>query len=138
MGDVYIDASHKTFKAEASLANSQYYLVKLGTNHNEVNLPTADSDIPIGVNTGKAPINESASIRLLNSCGTAFMVASAAITEGDEVCMAEVATAAGKIRTMTGIAAGTYYVVGRALEAATADGDIIEVLLIPAVQRVVV
>lgn len=67
------------------------------------------------------------------------MRAVAAISVGDFVVAALVAdtTHYGKIRTMTGITTETVYIVGRALEAATAEDDLIEVLLLPAIQRVI-
>jgi hypothetical protein len=61
------------------------------------------------------------------------MVASAAITLGDFV----VSAAGGKIRTLPGTT-GTYYIVGRALQAAGADLDVIEIDPMPVIQRVVV
>jgi len=59
-------------------------------------------------------------------------VASAAITAGDLVSGA----ANGKLRTLP-TSAGTYYVLGRALNAASADGDSVEFVPSFPVQRVV-
>lgn len=59
-------------------------------------------------------------VRLRNAGGTRKMTAAAAITLGADVYTA----AAGKVS----VSAQTAYLVGTALEAAGADGDIIEVL----------
>jgi len=136
---VYVETGTKTFEAENDLSAKQYYLVELGTSAGQVDVPDANTDIPIGVLRNDPKAQENASVRLLNSQGTEFMVASAAIAKGALVVPALIATAAnkGKIRTLTGIATETVYIVGMALEAATADGDIIEVALMPAIQRVI-
>ena len=82
------------------------------------------SDIPIGVITDEASAaGEPVSVSLLGSArGTVRMVASAALSQG---ALLEPA-ASGRVQTL-GIGAGTHHVVGRALDAATAAGDIMEV-----------
>jgi hypothetical protein len=76
---------------------------------------------PLGVVMDEPAIGESATIQLLGAKpGTMKMVANAAITAGSLVYTA----AAGKVSPTYG---ATLFLVGRALTAAAADGDIIEV-----------
>lgn len=78
----------------------------------------------IGVTIAPSAISAPASVRLLNGYGTALMLAGAAITSGNPVY----GLASGKIDdAVAATAAGAS--IGIALEAATADGDVIEVLL---------
>ncbi|MBI5770827.1 MAG: DUF2190 family protein [Verrucomicrobia bacterium] len=63
---------------------------------------------------------------------TLLVVASAAISAGDMI----VTAASGKVRALPGTT-GTYYIIGRALTAATADGDTIELDPCFPVQRAV-
>lgn len=77
-------------------------------------------DAPIGVTMANAAAGTVVPVRLLNGYGTAFMKAGAAITQNAAVR----GIAGGKVDdSATGV------VVGTAEEAATADGDIIEVAL---------
>jgi hypothetical protein len=82
------------------------------------------SDTPIGVITDEATAGgEAVSVSLLGaSASTVRMVASAAIVQG---ALLEPA-ASGRVQTL-GAGAGTHHVVGRALDAASAAGDVIEV-----------
>ena len=103
-----------------------YRLVALGQDGNgsvEVNL--ADSGIP----TGATEVNPTASgsmadVRLLVS-GQFILTASEAIDAGEPVKVA----ADGKVQDAT---AGEYGVIGHALEDASANGDLIAVLVNPA------
>ena len=76
----------------------------------------------IGVNDVLTAITKLAAVEPLNKSGTLEMVASGVIAEGADVYPA----AGGKI---SATAAGG--ALGKAIEAATADGDIIEVLVYP-------
>ena len=91
--------------------------------------------IPLGVaNDEASAAEESVNVQLLGSKqGTVLMVASAPITAGDLLQ----AAAAGKVATLGTGGNGTYYIVGRALNAAAADGDLVEVAHCVPVQRVV-
>jgi hypothetical protein len=60
--------------------------------------------------------------------GVVDVIAASAITPGDLVM---VAGATGKVQTVLAVAGTVYNVVGVALEAAAADGDIFEILLAP-------
>lgn len=81
-------------------------------------------EIPIGVITDEASAGgELVNVALLGSGrSTVRMVASAAIVQG---ALLEPA-ASGRVATLGG-GAGTHHVVGRALDAASAAGDVIEV-----------
>ena len=121
-----------TYKADAVIS-TRFLLGKIGTDSAHVNLAGA-ADIPIGVITDEASeIEDGVNVNLLGSSkSTQKMVAGAAIAAGAFV----VPTAGGKVITLPA-SAGTYYIVGRALGAAAADDDEIEVDPIPCVQRVV-
>lgn len=97
-------------------------LVKLSSG--EVVVCTATStDIPIGVALYAAADGENVAVKLLNCGGTVEMIASEAISQGEAVY----AAADGEIQDLP-TANGTYKMIGYAMEAATADQDIIEVL----------
>lgn len=86
------------------------------------------SDRPIGVTEDlQATSGGRITVRPLNKEGTLEMTAAGAITQDADVY----AAAAGKIQALP-TAAGTYLRIGIAIDAATADGDIIEVLPIGA------
>ena len=77
-------------------------------------------DVELGVLTRRALANDYASVRLRTAEGTDCMIAAEAISAGATVYTAD----AGRVgNTATGA-----FQIGVALEAATADGDIIEVL----------
>lgn len=118
---------------DAALA-TRNVLVKIGSDISHVAVTTAGTEIPLGVvNDEASAAEENVNVQLLGQKqGTVLMVASAAITAGDLV----VAAANGKIATLSA-SAGTYYIVGRALNAATTDGDLVEVAHCLPVQRVV-
>lgn len=101
----------------------RWLLGKIGSASDRVAVCGA-SDTPVGVITDEASAGgEPVSVSLLGSAhGTVRMVASAVIAQGDLVEPA----ASGRIQTL-GAGAGTHHVVGRALDAAGAAGDVIEV-----------
>lgn len=111
----------------------RYLLVKQGTDAAHVAIAGA-ADIPYGVATDEASAAEElVSVAILGAQDkTLPMVASAAIAADAFV----VSAANGKIRTLP-VAAGTYYIIGRALEAAGADEDVIEIASCFPIQRVV-
>lgn len=110
-----IDGRARTFQAGAAIA--QHLRVKLSAGKLAV-AGAADAD-GIGTVAKEAfAADEHVAVNLKNAQGTVLMVASGAITAGVEVF----AAAGGKIA-----AAGTVSV-GRALTAATADNDYVEVL----------
>src|SRR5688572_8369107 len=110
-------------KAADAAITERFLLAKIGSASDRVAVCGA-ADIPIGVITDEAAAaGEHVNVALLGSSrGTVRMVASAAIAQG---ALLEPA-ASGRVQTLAG-GAGTHHVVGRALDAATAAGDVIEV-----------
>ncbi|WP_232289507.1 capsid cement protein [Verrucomicrobium spinosum] len=107
-------------KAEAAIT-TRHLLYKKGTADNQVSACGA-AEIPLGTVDNIVDIDERVSVLLLGKGSTKKMVASEAITVGEQVFTA----AAGKVQDLPA-GAGTYYGVGTALTAAGADGDLIEV-----------
>jgi len=119
-----------TFLADASFT-ARYLICKAGSDVNHINICTA-SDVPLGVVPDMTPTADQAAsdlsyplpVNLL--CGamneTQRMVASGAISVGDFVSP----DAAGKVKTEPATT-GTYYVIGRALTAASSNNDLINV-----------
>lgn len=112
--------------AEAALT-TRFLLMKQGTADNQVNICGA-ADVPIGVCTDEVATADIAAVpvnvQLLNSDMTLKMVASAAIAAGAQLEPA----ASGKVVTLVLGAGTTSYIIGVALTAAAADGDVIEVM----------
>lgn len=104
--------------AAADLSAKQFYFVE-ETAAKTVNACNAITDIAVGVLQNKPTQGQAASVAI---DGTTKVVAGAAIAVGAKV--APMAT--GKAQT----AASTQFPRGVALEAAAADGDLIEILLI--------
>lgn len=97
-------------------------LVKLSSGTVVLNTATSTDD-PIGVALRDGSAAEVVSVELINKEGTIEMTAAGAITSGAVVY----AAASGKVQALPA-AAATYLKIGIALEAASADGSIIEVL----------
>jgi hypothetical protein len=110
-------------------------LVKIGSDISHVAVTTAGTEIPLGVvNDEASAAEENVNVQLLGSKqGTVLMVASAPVTAGDLLQ----AAGSGKVATLGTGGNGTYYIVGRALNAAAADGDLVEVAHCVPVQRVI-
>ncbi len=115
----------KTFKCDEAI--TRYYLVERG-----VGTPTdeyvqasdsATDQAPLGialdeVTTAEAAAGQTISVAVLGACkGTQLVVANASITVGDRLQSA----GNGKVKTIA-----TGFVIGRALQAAQASGDVIE------------
>lgn len=103
----------------ADLRNKNYYIVKLNSTR-KAELATAGTDEISGV-LDEVPqgTTGSCSIKHISSNGTGKVVASAAISKGAYLT----ATTGGKaVNTTT----SGHRIFGRALEAAAADGDVIE------------
>ena len=115
-----------TFKAGAAVP--KYRMVKVGAAENEVIHTTAIADVALGVALETVASGEFVPVQIL---GIGKCVASAAVTLGDKLMLT--ATGAGKVST----SAGAANEVGIALQAATADGDVIMVALsVPNVERI--
>jgi len=116
MSGQFIENGCKAFVCGAT-AIARYTRVKLSSG---VLAVAGATDKDIGVLTRRALANDYASVLLRTAAGTTPMIASEAISAGATVFTAD----AGKVgNTATGA-----FQVGTALEAATADGDIIEVV----------
>jgi len=114
----YVETSTKSFIAGATIAANT--LVKL-TAVGKVETAELD-DAPIGVALEPAAANGHVAVKLLNCDGTVKMIAAGAISANAKVyCKND-----GKCDDDT--TSSSEIAVGYALEAAGADGDIIEVL----------
>lgn len=111
----------------ASATITKRAVVRL-TAANTVDLPAAASQDPFGVATA----DQATALKEVTVMqeGIAECIASAAITAGDYV---EIADATGKVRTKVKAIAGAQPtpIVGRAITAAGASGDIVDVKLMP-------
>jgi hypothetical protein len=125
--------AHGITKLADAAITTRHLLVKIGTDIGHVALAGV-SDIPLGVATDEpAAAEDPVNVALLGAGDSTLLgVASAAITAGDLLAPA----ASGKLRTLPATT-GTYYIVGRAITAAGADGDTIEFVPSFPVQRVV-
>ena len=111
---------HVSYIADADHAE-RYSLVKRGTAANSTAICGA-ADIPIGVSNDTPLAADQHRVTLFSACGTRLMVASAAITQD---ALLEPA-ANGRVAT-AGTGSGTHWIVGRAITAATAAGQQVEV-----------
>jgi hypothetical protein len=105
---------------------SRFLLVKAGTDSDHVALAGA-ADTPYGVCIDEAAAaEEEVGIRALACAGATVKVtndATGALVFGDIL----VPAASGKVKKIAA-GAGNYYVVGMAIQAAAADGDILEII----------
>jgi len=112
-----------TFIANVELAQKLRVAIVSGTTTSPPNVGIAGvGDAGIGINDYLTAITDKCAVEPLNKSGTLEMVADGTIAEGADVFPA----ASGKC---SATAAGG--ALGKAMEAATADGDIIEVLVYP-------
>ncbi|MBW2187435.1 MAG: DUF2190 family protein [Deltaproteobacteria bacterium] len=109
----------RTFKAAADLA--QKILVKLAGGEIVANT-VADTDEAIGVNDYAVASGDLACVNLVG--GKTLEITAAGVIAADA---AVYAADGGKVQELP-VAAGTYVRIGTALEAAGADGDIVEIL----------
>jgi len=121
-------------KLATAAVTVRYGLVKVGADADHFAV-AGTADIPWGVCVDEPTAAEMPAAIDILGCRdrTVLMVASAAIAAGAYVVAA---SSNGKIRTLPGTT-GTYYIVGMALNAASADGDLVEVAHCIPVQRVV-
>lgn len=111
----------KAFSTATDISKNR--LVTMAANGNISHCSATATNNPVGVTQLAGGSGDHVPVKLMNHPGTIEVTASGAITRGDEVA----ADASGKVQAMP-TAAGDYKKIGIALEAATADGDIIEVL----------
>jgi hypothetical protein len=125
---VFTRDGKKAFKAGANLSAKQFFAVKLSSGN--VVLTAAETDETIGILQNAPVQNDTADVLLLNAGGTTKMIASGVISAGARVTV----DTAGKAQAGTQTSAGsqpTKRSVGIAITAAAADGDTIEVMLLP-------
>lgn len=113
---------YKTFTAGQDLSDARYHFVKLGSGSYDVALVDGAGDVPIGILTDFYRADEGMPVTVAIG-GTCKVIAGGAIARGSFVGsntngQAVVKTTGGDV------------VRGIALEAASAAGDIIEILLI--------
>jgi hypothetical protein len=119
----------KSFKADAALARYSVVMRGVGTPTDEYVTVHTTTTIPLGItldaiSTAEAAAGDLVAVAVLGACnGTLLAVAGAAIRIDYYVC----GDGAGGIKE----AASTEYFIGRALQAATAAGDIIEITPCP-------
>jgi hypothetical protein len=110
-----------TLIAGDDLSDKMYYFVKLDGDGNAV--LSGSNDVVIGVLDGKPKTGERTAVNIL---GTSQVVAGGEIPVGSKV----ISDANGKAVALP-TDAGTYNVVGIALQSAGSDGEIIEILIRP-------
>ena len=114
----YVDGQTKTFEADEAIAEN--LRVKLDSDGKVTVAGLADKEIGTAVTPAFAA-GDNVTVRLRTAAGTHKMIAIEALAVGATVYT----EANGKIQDT---AASTSFQVGIALEAAAADGDVIEVL----------
>lgn len=114
----FVDGNHKTFVADEAIAIN--LRVKLDSDGRVTVAGLADKDIGTAV-TPAFDAGDAISVRLRTAAGTHKMVAIEALAVGARLYT----EADGKVQDT---AAATAFQIGTALEAATANGDVIEVL----------
>ena len=115
-----IENGKMTFVAGAAVAARR--LVKLA-GREAVHNTAAAADEPVGISEYAVEQGGAMAVRLLSDAGTFEATAAGAFAAGDDVYAAD----NGKVQALP-VAAGDYHKVGKALEEATADGDIVEIL----------
>lgn len=104
-------------------AIGRYIVVKEGATPGSTVAACGAGDLPLGVTVNEAAAAaDRIPVAPLAMNGTKLLTASEAITIGDTIYTA----ASGKVQNEPA-SAGTFYRIGRALSAAAADGDLIEV-----------
>jgi len=113
----------------------RFVLVKVGSDSDHVAVTTAATERPLGVcDDEAAAIEDNINVQLLgNKQGTVLVRAHGVIAADAEL----VAAAAGRVDALNTGANGTYYIVGRALNASTAQDDLIEMAHCHPTQRVI-
>lgn len=113
-----VDTGYKSFEADAAIG--QFERVKLDSDGKITQAGLADRGIGVACQAAFAA-GDNVTVALYSKCGSMKMVAIEALAAGALVY----SEANGKVQDT---AAATSYLVGVALEAATADGDVIEVM----------
>lgn len=117
----HIDGPKMTFVADSG-GLAPYRLCKASGGIASYNTATATDD-PLGATETRVAGDENVTLKMLNAPGTLEVEAAGAITQDADVY----AAADGKIMALPS-AAGTYRKIGKALDAASAAGAVIEIL----------
>lgn len=119
------------FEAENDM-DEKYVVVVLGTNDNQVDLPGATTDTPLGVTQDTADDGQSINVRVQ---GVTKVVANGAFSKGDQLA---IAATTGRVDTVSGLdssfdsgSATAQKPIGIALEAASGSGEIVPMLIRP-------
>jgi hypothetical protein len=113
----------ESYKAENDLSAKQYYLVEY-SGVDQVDVCDAAADRAVGVLQNKPAANQGAQVRLLGISMVVSDGSGTAIAAGDYVGSNSSGKAVKK-------ATADYSVVGIAMDASSADGTVIRVLMIP-------
>jgi hypothetical protein len=105
--------------ASATLAAKQYYVVKMASTAKQVIVGAAATDAVIGVVQNDPAAGEEALVAIAGACKAA---AEASVSAGDFVA----SSTTGRVKTTT---TGNDDYVGKAIEASSAAGDIITIIL---------
>lgn len=109
-----------TYEAEAAMTEA-YVVVTLGTANHQAKLPGATTDLPLGVTLSSAAAGQS--VPVVVDRAIVKVVANGAFSKGDPL---SIAATTGRVDTGT---PGTDKIIGIALEAATAAGQLVPMLL---------
>jgi len=119
------------FKAESDF-DEAYVVCVLGSSADEVDLPAATTDLPLGIVQDEASEGDSIPVMV---DGVSKVVAYAAFSKGDQLA---IAATTGRVDTVSGLdssfnpeAATKQQPIGIALETATAAGEIVSCLIRP-------
>ncbi len=112
-----------TKKADATQA-LRYVLVKVGSDADHVAVTTANTENPLGVcNDEAADAEDNVNVQLLGATpGTMLVRAHAALDAGDLL----VPAAAGRAQTIDGLSSVSVFIIGKAMNAATDQDDLVE------------
>jgi hypothetical protein len=113
---------YRAFQAAVAIAKKRVLQMAPATGLVTLNDATA-TNVVVGFSEVSSAIGEHVSARLPNVPGSVELTASGAIGRGVDAY----ADADGKISALSAVA-GDYRLIGKTLEEATADGDVIEVL----------
>ena len=120
------------FRAE-NIMSEAYVVVEIGTSADQVDLPDAVTDTPLGViQDTAAAVGDSVPVMV---SGVSKVVANGAFSKGDQLA---IAATTGRVDTVSGLdssfnpeAATAQKPIGIALEAASASGEIVSMLIRP-------
>lgn len=115
----YVNESERSFTASGAIAERT--LVKLASDNTVAAAATHSTDKPIGVALSNAADGDNVTVKLLNGDGTVLVVANGAVVIGTTLFGCD----SGKVNDTD---PGSAVKVGIALNAAAADGDIIEMI----------